>query len=106
MTMKFLVARRIAEQHPAFAGHFPGAPLLPGVVLLSEVLEAILDEPALRERVGDCPALQAAKFLAPVRPGTTLRIELRAEPGAVSFEVCEHERSVARGRYGAAAATR
>ena len=42
------VALAIAADHPAFAGHFPGRPLLPGVALLSEVLEAVLAEPDVR----------------------------------------------------------
>jgi 3-hydroxymyristoyl/3-hydroxydecanoyl-(acyl carrier protein) dehydratase len=46
------VALAIAADHPAFAGHFPGRPLLPGVALLSEVLEAVLAEPALAASVG------------------------------------------------------
>ena len=31
----------IAADHPAFAGHFPGMPILPGAVLLDEALRII-----------------------------------------------------------------
>ena len=30
----------IAAEHPALAGHFPGAPILPGVLLLDEMVRA------------------------------------------------------------------
>ena len=59
----------VPEQHPAFAGHFPGAPLLPGVVLLDEMLHSMGHAAA-----GDW-VLSSAKFLHPVRPGESLTLE-------------------------------
>jgi|HubBroStandDraft_1064217.scaffolds.fasta_scaffold06681_6 3-hydroxyacyl-[acyl-carrier-protein] dehydratase len=35
------VTLRIAPDHPSLAGHFPGHPIVPGVVLLDETLQAI-----------------------------------------------------------------
>ncbi len=93
------IALQIAPEHPAFPGHFPGQPLLPGVSLLAEVLEALLDEPALAARVGTAPRLAAAKFLAPVRPGARLTIRLDAGPRGVRFEVREGERIAASGQF-------
>ena len=93
------VPLRIAIDHPAFAGHFPGQPLLPGVSLLAEVLEALLDDAALVAIVGPAPRIGAAKFLAPVRPGAQLIITLDASPRGVRFEVCEGERIAASGQF-------
>ena len=59
-------------EHPAARGHFPGDPIIPGAVLLSEVLlaiEAELGQPLLPCRV------RSVKFLRPVRPGDGVRIE-------------------------------
>ncbi len=84
------LTREIPEDHPAFAGHFPGQPLLPGALLVSEVLEAVRGVPALAARLGQKPTLAAAKFLAPVRPGSTLLIDLTPESSAsrgLRFEV-------------------
>lgn len=71
-----VLRRHIPADHPAFDGHFPGAPVLPGVVLLSELLEALLDEPSLARRCAGAATLEQVKFLAPVGPGTTLRLQL------------------------------
>ena len=89
----------VSASHPAFAGHFPGDPLLPGVSLLAEVLEAALAVPELATLIGSAPRIGAVKFLAPVRPGATLGITL--EPGArgVRFEVREGERLAASGNF-------
>ena len=77
------IALHIAADHPAFAGHFTGQPLLPGVSLLAEVLEAALDEPTLAALIGAAPRIASAKFLAPVRPGARLTLQLDAGPSEV-----------------------
>lgn len=89
--MSEMRSRRIdlARDHPAFPGHFPGQPVLPGVVLLGEVLELLLREaPAC---VGAQPRVSAVKFLAPVRPGAGLEVRWSA-PGEqrLRFEVWRH----------------
>ena len=100
------VALSIAADHPAFAGHFPGRPLLPGVALLSAVLEAVLAEPALASAVGAAPRLAAVKFLAPVGPGAALTIRFDAtRPGSLRFEVAEGPRVAASGSFECAATT-
>ncbi|MGJ7526447.1 AMP-binding protein [Variovorax sp. GB1P17] len=84
------MALAVPADHPVFAGHFPGQPLLPGALVLAEVMEAIQRVPALVTRLGASPTLAAAKFLAPVRPGSTLSIELIPEAGTgrgVRFDV-------------------
>jgi acyl-coenzyme A synthetase/AMP-(fatty) acid ligase len=84
------VTREVPADHPVFAGHFPGQPLMPGALLLAEVLEAVQGVPALAARLGAEPTLAAAKFLAPVRPGSTLVIDLLPETGVargLRFEV-------------------
>jgi 3-hydroxyacyl-[acyl-carrier-protein] dehydratase len=77
----------IPPQHPAFEGHFPDAPLLPGVVLLDEMLRSIeLAKSAPRARGW---IISNAKFLHPVRPGETVTFE--HEPplanGAIRFAI-------------------
>jgi 3-hydroxymyristoyl/3-hydroxydecanoyl-(acyl carrier protein) dehydratase len=89
----------VSPDHPAFAGHFPGQPLLPGVTLLAEVLEAALRDPALAARVGSAPRLGVAKFLAPVRPGATLSIHFDTGATALKFEVRSADRAVATGHF-------
>jgi acyl-coenzyme A synthetase/AMP-(fatty) acid ligase len=84
------VTHDVPADHPVFAGHFPGQPLLPGALLVSEVMEAMARVPAMAARLGTAPTLAAVKFLSPVRPGATLDIALHPETGAsrgVRFEV-------------------
>jgi 3-hydroxyacyl-[acyl-carrier-protein] dehydratase len=86
---------RIALDHPAFAGHFPGNPILPGVVLLDEALHAIEVDLGLDLRQWQ---IAAAKFLEFVRPGETLTIEHTSpESGLIRFTVRVAERAALTG---------
>jgi 3-hydroxyacyl-[acyl-carrier-protein] dehydratase len=75
----------IAAHHPAYAGHFPGDPVLPGVVLLDEALHALAAAGEVDERA--C-RITAVKFHQPVRPGEqpVLEYESGAE-GIVRFTI-------------------
>lgn len=98
------VQRHIPVDHPAFVGHFPGRPLLPGAMLLAEVIEAIHQVPAIAAALGHAPTLNAAKFLAPVAPGSELVVALQGDRGGLNFEVRCGAVAVARGRFEGGAA--
>lgn len=85
----------IAADHPAYAGHFPGRPILPGVVLLDEALLALA---ALQGRAAAAAQIKSAKFLSPVLPGENLRLDyLSTAAGVFRFELKAAERVVASG---------
>ena len=62
----------VDASHPSLPGHFPGDPIVPGVVLLEHVVDAIesVHGPLARLR------LPQVKFLQPLRPGQAARVEL------------------------------
>jgi 3-hydroxymyristoyl/3-hydroxydecanoyl-(acyl carrier protein) dehydratase len=97
-------AVHIAADHPALAGHFPGHPVLPGVALLSLVIQALAQQPALAARLGAQPRIDTAKFLSPVGPGSTLQVQLREQGGGVAFEVMAGSTCAARGQLSAGSA--
>ena len=90
----------IAIDHPAFEGHFPGAPIVPGVVLLDEAMYAIAVATGVRH-----DHIDWAKFIRPVRPGQKLTVTHHREPGgAVRFEITAGTDRVATGSLSPAAA--
>ena len=87
-------ALNVAADHPAYPGHFPARPILPGVVLLSEAVAAIA---AAHGRAVEEWTLASAKFLQPVTPGTALTLAHEATAAGVRFEVRAGDRVVAAG---------
>lgn len=81
--------------HPAFAGHFPGTPILPGVLLLDVVLHSIA---AATGMASERCTISSVKFLSPAGPGDELTIAHSIEPsGTIRFNVVAGARRIAAG---------
>lgn len=89
------VALRIAPDHPSLAGHFPGLPIVPGVVLLDETLHAIEQLQHVEQASW---TISAVKFHHTVAPGDELRLTCDWQPEAqVHFELRSPQALVASG---------
>lgn len=90
--------RSFSPHHAAAQGHFPGDPIIPGAVLLSEVLLAI--ETELGRSLHAC-YVKSAKFVHPVRPGDRVSIEYWGQgEGAIRFSCSAGGKAVLAGTYG------
>jgi len=70
--------RRFTPEEPFFAGHFPGSPVVPGVILV-EAMAQTLAYLALRQNPGKAVLLtgvERCKIRRPVRPGQTVRFRI------------------------------
>lgn len=88
------LALPVEHDHPAYAGHFPGRPILPGVVLLDRA------QRALQAACGcTITGVAQAKFLSPVQPGEVLELDYEDTGTGVRFEIRCAARRIASGRF-------
>ncbi|MHB9100920.1 MAG: 3-hydroxyacyl-ACP dehydratase FabZ family protein [Sulfuricella sp.] len=81
--------------HPAFAGHFPGTPILPGVVLLDVALQIIAKTSGIAL---DLCEISSVKFLSPASPGDELLIQHSiSASGTIRFDILAGTRKIASG---------
>tara|TARA_R110002050_G_scaffold1244_4_gene8659 strand:- start:91944 stop:92264 length:321 start_codon:yes stop_codon:yes gene_type:complete len=86
----------VPADHPAFAGHFPGNPTVPGVVLLDIALHAITTATSIDLAICE---ISSVKFLSPVLPGEHIYIQYTVlESGSIRFEILSDTRKIATGR--------
>ncbi|APG03477.1 hydroxymyristoyl-ACP dehydratase [Luteibacter rhizovicinus DSM 16549] len=90
---------RFDAAHPSFAGHFPGRPIVAGVLLIEQAAEA------LREWRGKgVRQVIDAKFLAPLLPDENAELELVAlAEGRYRFTVRRDADTLLRGTLEATA---
>ena len=85
----------ISRDHPALSGHFPGRPIVPGVVVLDEVIETLKAEYGQGLVVTGLPAV---KLSSPLLPEERLTITVEpADHETVAFTCRVEQRLVASG---------
>jgi 3-hydroxyacyl-[acyl-carrier-protein] dehydratase len=81
--VRILAVKQVTINEPFFAGHFPGAPVMPGVLQIEALAQAgaILVLHEFEDRANKIPffsTIEYAKFRRPVVPGDTLMLEVTA----------------------------
>jgi 3-hydroxyacyl-[acyl-carrier-protein] dehydratase len=80
--MKRVVAiKNVTANEPFFSGHFPGFPIMPGVLMVEAIAQAagallLTEIPDRDKRLMVFTGIEKAKFRRPVKPGDQLRIEV------------------------------
>ncbi len=76
--------KNVTMNEPFFQGHFPGHPIMPGVLIIEAMAQVagimayLASEEANRGKVTYFLAIDNARFRKPVLPGDQLRIEVTA----------------------------
>jgi 3-hydroxyacyl-[acyl-carrier-protein] dehydratase len=76
--------KNVSINEPFFQGHFPGFPIMPGVLVVEAVAQAggallLTEFPDRAERLMVFTGIERAKFRRPVVPGDQLRIEVQVK---------------------------
>lgn len=81
---KHVVAiKNLTNNEPQFTGHFPGRPIMPGVLMVEALAQAgavaVLSLPAYRGKLALFAGIDECRFRRTVVPGDTLRLEVTLE---------------------------
>jgi 3-hydroxyacyl-[acyl-carrier-protein] dehydratase len=93
--IKFESTFVIDHAHPALPGHFPGAPVVPGVAVLDRVLDVLALQAGIEPQRMELPQV---KFIEPLLPGQVARIELEVDTDRARFRVHREQTLIASGQ--------
>jgi 3-hydroxyacyl-[acyl-carrier-protein] dehydratase len=76
--------KNVSVNEPFFPGHFPGHPVMPGVLIIEAmaqvacILAILSSDESVRSKVTYFASIDNARFRKPVLPGDQLRFEIEA----------------------------
>lgn len=78
---RIVAIKNVTATEPHFAGHFPGYPIMPGVLMVEAIAQAggallLTEVPDRHGKLMVFTGIERAKFRKPVTPGDQLRIEV------------------------------
>ena len=80
---KAVAKRNVTINEELFNGHFPGNPVMPGVLIVEALAQtgavALLSLPEFKGKTAYFGGIKSAKFRNVVRPGDSLRLEVTLE---------------------------
>ena len=77
---KIVALKNVTMNEPFFTGHFPGHPVMPGVLIIEAMAQAgayaVLSQEEFKGKIAFLGGVDKAKFRRQVVPGDTLRLEV------------------------------
>ena len=78
---RIVAIKNVTVNEPFFQGHFPGFPIMPGVLMIEAIAQAggallLTEIPDREHKLMVFTGIERARFRRPVIPGDTLRIEV------------------------------
>lgn len=81
--VRAVAEKLVSANEPHFAGHFPGNPIMPGVLIVEALAQtgavAALSLPEHRGKLAVFAGIDECRFRRVVRPGEVLRLEVSVE---------------------------
>jgi len=78
--VKAVGLKNVSANEPYFQGHFPGFPVMPGVLVIEALAQvgavAVLSMPGFANKLALFAGIDKARFRRQVMPGDTLRLEV------------------------------
>jgi 3-hydroxyacyl-[acyl-carrier-protein] dehydratase len=89
---RLVALKGVTMNEPFFQGHFPGKPVMPGVLILEALAQAAgllacmsLSPEEVQQKITYLMAIDGAKFRRPVVPGDRLELEVQVEKRKASI---------------------
>jgi len=83
---RIVAIKNVSANEPQFLGHFPGRPIMPGVLILEAMAQAAgvmvfsaMDRPQMEHSLYYYVGIDKARFKKPVVPGDVLELEVTFE---------------------------